>query len=143
MSPGVSLICRVVVVAPEEAWARRGGGKEQHHQAPALIQEGTAGTELGKPRPAGQAARGIALEMALAVPRATLPWLLGHGATLCPLHHPSTPLPAGGCTAAREEALPSAPPLITAAALSQALLRERAAWPPMALIYLGRWPLLG
>lgn len=76
--------------APEGLWGR-----------PAEPREGAARTELGLRRLPGQAARGIALELALAVPRASCPG--------CPTSppaspHPGTPLPACGCTAGREEA---------------------------------------
>lgn len=115
------------------------GSAGQHHQVPAPIREGTTRTELGTPWPPGRAASGIALELALAVPCASAapaarPWVRPMSP---PTPNPGTLLPAGGCTAAREEALPSP---ITA--LSWGLLQGRVAWPPLALICTGCWPRL-
>lgn len=62
--------------------------------SPTEPREGAAATELGLQRPPGQAARGIALELALAMPRASCPG--------CPTS--PSPAPRCGCTAGREEA---------------------------------------
>lgn len=115
----------------------------------AATREGAAGTELGTPRPPRQPAKGIALEVALAVPRA---WAaLPARPRGLPASHPppaTVPVPAPHRQPAvappREEAPPGAPaPDNGRPPYRGAFCEGWAMRPPAALIGLGRWPRLG
>lgn len=101
--------------------------------SPAEPREGAARTELGLQRLPGQAARGIALELALAMPRASCPG--------CPTSPPCPPTLAPHCPPAVAprggRKCPRAPAPLTAAALSRALLGPPAPYLPRPLALAG------